>query len=222
MLLSCSDEYDLTSSRPGGQPINLSGQISQENLTRANDYGFVTGDRMGVYIVDYDNGQPGLPSLDSRAANLLYTFDGDNYHWSSPTPVYWRDEQTPVDVYGYYPGVNYIAAPTAYNFEVQADQSKEAANGDLSGYEQSDLLWGKVTKVTPTTEVINVKMQHRLAGVRVHLTKGTGLTATEWQKLERIVSVDNTVRTATVNLVFEPEWTKDMMSEEAKLDLGFM
>ena len=25
-----------------------------------------------------------------------------------------------------------------------------------------------------------------------------------------------------VNLVFEPEWDKEMMSEEAKLDLGFM
>lgn len=25
-----------------------------------------------------------------------------------------------------------------------------------------------------------------------------------------------------VNLVFEPEWNKEMMSEEAKLDLGFM
>ena len=25
-----------------------------------------------------------------------------------------------------------------------------------------------------------------------------------------------------VQLVFEPEWTKDMMSEEAKLDLGLM
>lgn len=27
---------------------------------------------------------------------------------------------------------------------------------------------------------------------------------------------------ARVNLVFEPEWDKDMMSEEAKLDLGFL
>lgn len=25
-----------------------------------------------------------------------------------------------------------------------------------------------------------------------------------------------------INLVFEPEWTKDMMSEEAKLELGMM
>ena len=30
------------------------------------------------------------------------------------------------------------------------------------------------------------------------------------------------ITAATINLVFEPEWDKDMMSEEAKLDLGFL
>ena len=30
------------------------------------------------------------------------------------------------------------------------------------------------------------------------------------------------VSEAKVNLVFEPEWDKDMMSEEAKLELGFL
>lgn len=38
------------------------------------------------------------------------------------------------------------------------------------------------------------------------------------QKLESMHGVGS----VTVNLVFEPEWNKDMMSEEAKLDLGFM
>ena len=38
------------------------------------------------------------------------------------------------------------------------------------------------------------------------------------QKLETIEDF----RRVDVNLVFEPEWNKDMMSEEAKLDLGFM
>ncbi len=38
------------------------------------------------------------------------------------------------------------------------------------------------------------------------------------QKLE---SIDNFKR-VDVNLVFEPEWDKDMMSEEAKVELGFM
>ena len=30
------------------------------------------------------------------------------------------------------------------------------------------------------------------------------------------------VKNVEVNLVFEPEWNKDMMSEEAKLELGFL
>lgn len=38
------------------------------------------------------------------------------------------------------------------------------------------------------------------------------------QKLEGIP----VVKSVNVNVVFEPEWNKDMMSEEAKLDLGFM
>ena len=38
---------------------------------------------------------------------------------------------------------------------------------------------------------------------------------------QKIDSVEG-VTQATVNLVFEPEWDKDMMSEEAKLDLGFL
>lgn len=37
-------------------------------------------------------------------------------------------------------------------------------------------------------------------------------------KIESIEGIHN----ATVNLVFEPEWDKDMMSEEAKLELGFL
>lgn len=30
------------------------------------------------------------------------------------------------------------------------------------------------------------------------------------------------ITSVNVNLVYEPEWTKDMMSDEAKLELGFM
>ncbi|MBR1446334.1 MAG: DUF59 domain-containing protein [Alloprevotella sp.] len=36
------------------------------------------------------------------------------------------------------------------------------------------------------------------------------------------VSAVEGVTTARVNLVFEPEWDKDMMSEEAKLELGYL
>ncbi len=38
------------------------------------------------------------------------------------------------------------------------------------------------------------------------------------QKVESVEGVTH----AVINLVFEPEWHRDMMSEEAKLELGFM
>lgn len=38
---------------------------------------------------------------------------------------------------------------------------------------------------------------------------------------QKVESVEG-VTSAQVNLVFEPEWDKDMMTEEAKLELGFL
>ena len=38
------------------------------------------------------------------------------------------------------------------------------------------------------------------------------------QKVDSIEGVTSSV----INIVFEPEWDKDMMSEEAKLELGFL
>ena len=38
------------------------------------------------------------------------------------------------------------------------------------------------------------------------------------QKVDSVEGVNSSV----INLVFEPEWDKDMMSEEAKLELGFL
>ena len=37
----------------------------------------------------------------------------------------------------------------------------------------------------------------------------------------KVASIEG-VKNVDVNLVFEPEWTKEMMSEEAKLQLGFL
>lgn len=38
------------------------------------------------------------------------------------------------------------------------------------------------------------------------------------QKVDSVEGVNSSV----INLVFEPEWDKDMMSEEAKFELGFL
>ncbi len=38
---------------------------------------------------------------------------------------------------------------------------------------------------------------------------------------QKLSSIDG-INEVNVNLVFEPEWSKDMMSEEAKLELGML
>ena len=37
----------------------------------------------------------------------------------------------------------------------------------------------------------------------------------------KLESIDG-IESVTVNILFEPEWTQDMMSEEAKLELGLL
>ena len=62
-----------------------------------------------------------------------------------------------------------------------------------------------------------------------HLELDMTLTAPNCPAVDFIVedvkmkteSVDG-VETVNVNIVFEPAWDKDMMSEEAKLELGFL
>ena len=43
------------------------------------------------------------------------------------------------------------------------------------------------------------------------------LVADVTQKMQSI----DAIKDVKVNIVFEPEWTKDMMSEEARIELGF-
>lgn len=200
-LFSCEDTLFDSQKIQFGEPIYLTGRLQQQNQTRANEQGFVTGDRMGVYIVDYVDGKPGeLHAKENRASNVLYTFDGDNYKWSAPTEIYWRDKSTPVDVYGYYPGANYIGTPSRYSITVSEKQNLLPAEGDISNYEASDFLWGKATDINPTSEEIVIRYNHRMSGVWVTLVAGEGISETEWGKLSKTVMVDNTVRSATVDL----------------------
>lgn len=181
--------------------LNLGGSIEQQRATRVDDNGFADGDQMGIYIVDYDGEQSGsLESSELRASNLLYTFDANSNSWSSSAKIYWKDSTTPIDIYGYYPGVEHINNPSEYQFEVSYKQHILPLAGGMSNYEAADLLWGKVTKVAPTEDVIVVNYSHRMAGVKVQLVKGSGFTDASWAELEKVVQVDNTIRYAVVNM----------------------
>lgn len=199
-LAGCSDQ-DVVSTSAGLQPLLLSGQIQQENVTRANDYGFVGGDRMGIYVVDYQNGNPGaLVVSGNHVDNYALTLDDATELWAGNTILYWKDNQTAVDIYGYYPYDNAMESITEHVFSVQANQSLEDGDGKMSGYEKSDFLWAKKTNVQPTSEVICLNFQHRMAGIKVILQQGDGFQDDEWRQLKHTVTIENTILSARVNM----------------------
>ena len=200
ILSSCQDEDTFGAKTPAQMPITLSGEIEQLAISRVNDNGFCDGDEMGVYIVDYEGNTPGiLQNTGNRGTNVKHTFDEAAYKWNSAYDVYWKDDHTPIDIYGYYP-FGSPADVNAYEFTVEKDQAKAAEGDNLGGYEASDFLWGKAEKVAPTERVIRLPMYHRMANARVTLEKGDGFADGEWEKLEKHVLVKNTVREAVISL----------------------
>lgn len=181
-------------------PIQLYNEIVQVPTTRVNDEGFCDGDAVGIYVVNFENGSSGTMQVEgNQADNVKYIYDEANLKWTPEQDVYFRDRNTHVDIYGYYPYAN-PASIGAYPFEVQKDQSTAATNGALGGYEASDFLWGKAADITPTASRINLKFNHRMAGVQITLVEGTGWDEGEWAQIEKSALVTNTKRKATIDL----------------------
>lgn len=201
VLGACTHEPDrLPGSAEQSYAIELFNEIEQVATTRVNDSGFCDGDGVGIYVVNYDGSTPGQLVLEgNQADNVRYVYDEANGRWVPDESVYFRDKNTHVDIIGYYP-YGSPSSVEAYSFEVAKDQSTEAANGLLGGYEASDFLWGKTTDVTPTSQRIAVRFQHRMAGVLVTLAEGTGFDSGEFAQLEKDVLVTNTVRKAEIDL----------------------
>lgn len=202
LLAACQNETPVERTHRAECKLTLAGEIDQLYLSRVNDNGFADGDVMGVYVVDYVSQQPGkLKASGNRGTNVKHTFDEPNFKWNSSYDIYFRDDKTPVDIYGYYPySANNPEDPENYAFQVQHDQQIAAHDGLLSGYEQSDFLWGKVAKVYATEHVIRLPMKHRLGNVCVKLKEGKGFSQGEWAELKKTVMVLNTTTDALINL----------------------
>lgn len=100
-LCGCSDSIFDDEAQNDGGSIRLAADIEQLAVMRVNDCGFCDGDMMGVYVVDYEGGNPGTLKLKgNRGDNVRYTFDEAANKWTGAYELYWKDGHTPVDVYG--------------------------------------------------------------------------------------------------------------------------
>lgn len=207
LFASCTQDFDEpiinspTPSTPSGDlRIDIENNINQVSSTRATDSGFCDGDAVGIYAVNYVDGAPGTLQVEgNQADNVRYMFDFEEYKWIPEYDVYFLDDDTAVDLIGYYPYAN-PESVTAYPFEVQRKQNTEAGHGLMAGYEASDFLWSKATNVAPTEKRIKMTFYHRMAGVYVTLVEGSGWADGEWSQLKKEMLVKNTIRKSTIDL----------------------
>lgn len=181
--------------------ILLQARIRQVNLTRADDSGFADSDHIGIYVVNYDGDTPGaLLAEGNQATNVRFTYDGAAEVWKGDRQLYFKDDNTAVDVYGVYPYRSDIPDVGAFRFSVAKNQDLMPSDGTMGNYEASDLLWGKTPGVMAADGVITVVFNHILAGLSISLVEGDGFDAGEWTALDKTAYVAGTCPDALVDL----------------------
>ena len=71
-LTGCSEDNGIEVSKESLKPkMELHGEVNQVYVTRVNDAGFADGDAIGVYVVNYDDGEPAtLKASGNHADNV--------------------------------------------------------------------------------------------------------------------------------------------------------
>ena len=204
-ILSCAEHVDISGPEGSMQARLIKLQSTYPGVsaqTRSTiGSGFVEGDQIGVFVVDYEDDEPGTPALrGNRASNTLFQMQEDGT-WKANYQLFWANKETPADFFAYYPFVNELNSITEYAFSVAEHQETEGASTSSAGYAVSDLLIAKNEKVMPTAETVMLQFRHVMAGVCIRLEKGEGFTTTEWADLDKTILVKNTRLDGTVNLL---------------------
>ena len=203
MLVACAKEPTPVAipDDPNLIPLNIEGSINQVQ-TKVNAAGFVDKDALGLFAVNYSDGNTVAGTLTdsgNQADNVKYVFNESAYKWSPVKGVYYKDVNTNVDLYLYYPYQSSVTEVNASNFEVQKDQSSAATASSLSGYEASDFLWGKAVNITPSESKVAVRLSHKMAAVNVILAEKEGFAEGEFASLGKSIILTNTTRKAKIN-----------------------
>lgn len=174
-------------------PIRINTVMESINDTRATDYAFEAGDRIGIYVVNRKAGGTAntLLSQGNWVDNMRFTYDGT---WTSDAPVYWQDENTHADFYLYYPHTAYIGDVAAMPVSVSADQSTEAA------YKAGDLLVGSTQDVAPTETAVSITARHAMSLMSIAVVPGNGFTQESLAAADVSVRINGVKTHATVNL----------------------
>ena len=156
LLLSCTKQEIPVDERI---PIN----ISVDQLTKVNDQSYEDCDKIGVFVVNYNNSTPGdLDVSGNHVNNIGFTYSEADNSWNPDETIYWKDKKTSADFYVYYPYNPELGSTDEYIFSVDSDQGK-------NGLGASDFLWGKSSNVTPTSSAVPIVTNHVLSRIALKI-----------------------------------------------------
>lgn len=191
-LMACNEKDEPV--KPGNEtPKKIEIKINPSvDDSRASDYGFDTGDCIGLYVVNYNNGTPGvLSDFGNHVDNMRFTYNGS---WTPDSPIYWLDNTTHADFYLYYPYASNVSSVSAYPFTVAADQSAESA------FKASDFLSARATNLVPTAQAISLGASHVMSRITIKLAAGNGFTAESLAQADIAVKIHAVKTKAEINL----------------------
>lgn len=168
-------------------------EIMMMSRSASSDFTFGSGDAIGVYVVNYSGSTPGtLASTGNHVNNMKFTYNGSA--WSGTTKIYWKDETTKADFYGYWPYMSNIGNVASVSFSVKTDQSSEA------NFRSSEFLRGKTSGVAPTTSIVNLSLSHVMSQINIKLQAGDGFTTEELSAADISVSINGLKPASSINL----------------------
>ena len=169
-------------------PINLNCGVS----SRVTDTSYESGDKVGLYVVNYDGENAGTLQVNgNHASNVAFSYDGSK--WTSSTSLYWKDDQTKADFYVYYPYGN-VTTVTEHPFSVKKDQSLS------SSYQASEFLYGVSKNIAPVESAVNVTTYHLMSNAVVKLVAGEGFSEAELESDNVSVSINGLKIDSKINL----------------------
>lgn len=190
-LVSCTSGDSKVTPAPDPNPVKIPINISMNVWTRVTDTDYESGDKVGIYVVNYQSLSSGtLQSSGNHVDNMCFTYTGN---WTPESEIYWKDDTTPADFYCYYP----YGEPSdiaAYPFSVKTDQSKQV------DYKASEFLWGKASGISPTADAVPIITNRSMSNMLIYVTPGKGFTEETLAAATKSVRICNVKASATVDL----------------------
>lgn len=166
-------------------------QLNAGIATRATETAFEKQDRIGLYVVNQNEGQAGeLLQQGNHVDNMRFTYSDK---WTPDEPIYWKDGTTKADFYCYYP---YQTNPNIHScsFSTLTNQTTE------ENYKASEFLWGKTTNVSPTEIAVDITTRHAFSCAQIKLLPGDGFTEESLKNAAIQLQINHVLPDAIINL----------------------